>query len=207
MYLSFPIRLVSAPTESAHKDSGSADSFSEFTLFLFGSGLALFVALLGWSDQIRGMTNDSRDLERQFLQATGLEKKQFKDVINAKGPNEALKALTVVMRTGKLKNANSVQLLTVFKDWNRDWNHLEQITNQKYNLTIALTISFFLSGIATLYMNPKAGLAIGNFICSDELMILLCPFVLMAILIGMIIYIAARERALRKLLILISDMV
>src|SRR5579872_466092 len=30
------------------------ESFSEFTLFLFASALALFVALLGWSDQIRG---------------------------------------------------------------------------------------------------------------------------------------------------------
>ena len=42
-------------TSSLDDEQSKPEVFSELPLFLFGSGLALFVALLGWSDQIRGV--------------------------------------------------------------------------------------------------------------------------------------------------------
>lgn len=57
------------------------DSFAEPTLFLFGGGVALFVALLGWSDEIRGINKDTLDLEQKFLKATKIDRQIFSSVV------------------------------------------------------------------------------------------------------------------------------
>ena len=62
-------------------------------LFLFASALGLFVALLGWSDQIRGINKDTKELEARFLAETGSEKRDFLCVVKPKLPGEQLAAL------------------------------------------------------------------------------------------------------------------
>ncbi len=206
-YLCFPIPpRVSAP-EAPGQSNTETRSFSELTLFLFGSGLALFVALLGWSDQIRGIDKDTRELENTFLTATGVDKRQFMSVIKASTPQAELKALTVVMCSGKLRNPNYVQLLDIFKTWHEDWTHLQHVSSHKYNLTIALTIAFLLSGILSLHTDANRYIDFAGLLIREELLVLFCPVLLMGVLMGIIIYSSTKETALKDLLMKISDMV
>src|SRR5882762_4848259 len=136
LYVCCPSSTHSVPPESPQTTGTETHSFSEFTLFLFGSGVALFVALLGWSDQIRGFDKDTRELEKDFLTTTELDKQQFLSVIKAATSLDKLASLTAVMRSEKLKSADSVILLDIFKQWHEDWTHLQHVSNHKYNLTV-----------------------------------------------------------------------
>jgi hypothetical protein len=207
LYVSFPFQPKVAILEPQNPSYPERKSFSELTLFLFGSGVALFVGLLAWSDQIKGMDKDTRDLENNFLTVTKLDKKQFMSVVKAATPQEELKALTVVWRSNLLHSPNYVLLLGIFKTWYKDWEHLQSVGTYKYNFTVALTISFFLSGILSLHSNPNRFLAFWNLFVREELVILMCPVLIMSILMGMMIYSSSKEKTLRDLLIQISDMV
>lgn len=193
--------------ERSSSSGGDSRSFSELTLFLFGSGLALFVALLGWSDQIRGIDKDTRELERCFLAETGVDKKQLMSVIKASTRQAELKALTDVMCSGKLKHPDYVRLLDIFKQWHADWTHLQLVSMYKYNLTIGLTTSFFISGLISLHTYPNRYVDFADVLIREELLILLCPVLIMALLMVIIVYSSNKEKALRDLLIQISDMV
>ena len=206
-YLCFPFQPKVIIVDPPKQTDSAGRSFSELTLFLFGSGVALFVGLLAWSDQIKGMDKDTNALEGTFLTVTKLEKRQFMSVVKASTPQEELKALTAVWRTNLLVTPNYVVLLDIFKTWHEDWNHLQHVSSYKYNLTIALTISFFLSGILSLHSNPNRCIAFFSFLVREELLILMCPVLIMAVLMGMMIYSAIKEKDLRDLLIQISDMV
>lgn len=191
----------------APKSGTETHSFSEFTLFLFGSGVALFVALLGWSDQIRGFDKDTRELEKDFLITTELDKQQFLSVIKAATPLEKLASLTAVMRSEKLKSADNVVLLDIFKQWHEDWTHLQHVSNHKYNLTVTLTITFLFSGLLSLGTRADRFIAVCGHHIREELVLLLLPVILMSTLMGIIIYSSNKERALKELLMKISDMV
>jgi hypothetical protein len=209
LYVCCP-RSIHAAVEAEAPQKASAESahtFSEFTLFLFGSGLALFVALLGWSDQIRGFDKDTRELEKDFLNTTGLDKHQFLSVIKAATPLGQLASLTAVMRSEKLKSADSVILLAIFKKWHEDWTHLQHISNYKYNLTVLLTITFVTSGLLSLGARPNRFFSVCGHLIRAELVLLLLPVVLMSTLMGIIIYSSNKERALKDLLMKMSDMV
>lgn len=206
-YICFPFQPKIVILDPPKQAEASARSFSELTLFLFGSGVALFVGLLAWSDQIKGMDKDTRELESNFLSVTKLDKKQFLSVVKAPTPQAELKALTEVWRTNLLVKPNYVSLLGIFKDWYREWNHLQRVSSYRYNLTIALTITFFSSGILSLHSNPNRCLAFGHFFVREELLILLCPSLIMCILMGMMIYSTSKEKALKDSLIQISELV
>ena len=44
----------------------------DITTFLFGSAVALFIALLGWSEQIRTPHKETKELEQKFMEKKGI---------------------------------------------------------------------------------------------------------------------------------------
>lgn len=204
---SFLVLPKSPTASSANANDQGKESFSELTLFLFASGVALFVALAGWSDQIRGIDKDTRELERTFLAGTGVSKKSFLSVVKAASPDDELTALTAVMAGGTLQNVDSIRLLGIFKNWHKDWKHLESVADVKYTLTVALTFSFFLSGLISLFTSPRQQFVVRGFVVRDELLLLLCPVILMTVILGIVIYSGFKEKALRSLLTKMTDMV
>ena len=87
------------------------ESFSELTLFLFGSGFALFIALLGWSDRIRGIDKDTREMERLFMEDSGIHKRQFRCIVKPESPDQELEVLTELVNAGKIKTVDTVRLV------------------------------------------------------------------------------------------------
>jgi hypothetical protein len=130
------------------------ESFSQLTLFLFGGGLALFIALLAWSDQIRGIDQDIRELENRFLERTGIEKQTFLRIVKPKSPDDRAEALLEVVSAGRIKNKDSAEVLGIFTKWNKQWSWIERLSAGKYYVTILLTIVLFVVGIASLFTSP-----------------------------------------------------
>jgi hypothetical protein len=192
---------------SATPVSEARESFSELTLFLFASALALFVALLGWSDQIRGIDKDTKELEARFLAETGIEKRDFLCVVKPKLPAEQLAALAKLMNSGRIKSHVKVDLLAAFKAWNKEWSRLERLSVHKYNLAVALTLAFFIAGVTSLFTHPSGRVYLYLFTVRSEMLVLTLPLTLVAVLFGIIIYGSQRENALRALLDSIADKV
>ncbi len=197
----------SPAVSSASVTDEPKQSFSELTLFLFASALALFVALLGWSDQIRGINKDTKELEERFLSETGIAKRDFLCVVKPKVQGEQLAALAKLMKSGNIQSHVNVDLLSAFKSWNKEWSRLEKLSSIKYYLAIALTVAFFLAGVISLFTRPGDKASLHYFAIRAELLVLTMPLALVAALLCIIICESRRENALRVFLESIDDRV
>jgi len=181
------------------------ESFSALTLFLFGSALAMFVALLGWSDQIRGISKDTKELENRFLAETGIAKRDFLSVAKPKLQGEQLAALTRLLKSGRIQSHTKVDLLATFRDWNRQWSRLERLSARKYLLAVALTLALFLAGIISLFTHPSDKVHLHFLTVRTEMLVLTVPMILVGVLLCIIIHASRRESELRALLESIED--
>jgi hypothetical protein len=185
----------------------SKELFSQLTLFFFGSAIGFFIALLAWSDQIRGIDQDIRGLEARFLESTGIEKQTFLRIVKPKSADDRGEALLEVVSGGRIKNKTGAELLQIFTKWHKQWSWIEILAGSKYYVTIALTTLLFLMGFASLYTNPGMTFVVFSTPRAVERLILIPPGLLIGLLLIIIICIAEREHALRSLLKSVSDMV
>jgi hypothetical protein len=183
------------------------ESFSQLTLFLFGSGTAFFIALLAWSDQIRGINQDIREMELRFLKGTGIEKQTFLRIVKPESPDDRGSALLEVVSSGSIKNKDSAEVLKIFTKWNKEWTGIECLSTWKYYMTIALTIMLFVVGIASLITNSSQYIELSSIQFKVEMLLLIPVAILVTIILIIIICIAKRESGLRSLLKSVSDMV
>lgn len=181
--------------------------FSELSLFLFGSGLALFIALLGWSDQIRSTTRETRDLEKRFLEQHGIHVSELAPVIRPKNPNEQLEALTKLITRDKIKTRSAAQALPLFQQWNEKLTTLEKYYSIKYDLTIVLTICLFVAGIVSLLITPWSRLVIFGYSLHPEIAVLLIPMSVLVVIMAIIIIADFKEKAFHRLLQSLLDKV
>ncbi|MCK4497164.1 MAG: hypothetical protein KAU24_03155, partial [Candidatus Aenigmarchaeota archaeon] len=121
---------------------------SEITLFLLGSGVALFIALLGWSEQIRNPQKETGDLEKKFKDKFNLKsdltpivRNTYNTVKKSITTNllDEVKAITRVLGSKKLKNPKDISLLEKFREANEIVEPLEKFYACKYRWTIYLT--------------------------------------------------------------------
>jgi hypothetical protein len=183
------------------------ESLSQLTLFLFGGGLAIFIALLAWSDQIRGIDKDTKELEQRFLEHTGIEKRHFLRIVKPESPDDRGLALTEVLTAGRIKSRDSAEVLRIFTTWNREWSRIVCLSAWKYYLTITLALVFFLAGIGSLFTDPTRQVPLIFITARVEMVILVIPAIVVASLLVILVCIAVRENALRSLLNSVSDMV
>lgn len=207
---SAPAPDIVSSTKETPASTEVKGSFSELTLFLFASGLALFVALLGWSDQIRAIDKDTKEMESSFLEDTGMKKRDFLRIIKPESADQQLEALTEMVNAGKFKTRDSVQLLHKFTkwqcEWSKGWPYLERLTAWKYNLTITLTVALLIAGTVSLFTTPTEKLRLCGVHVRIEMLVLMVPMTIVAILLVIIICIAKREKALRALLNSMADL-
>lgn len=194
-------------TPASSPSTEPKESFSQLALFLFASGLALFIALLAWSDQIRGIDKDTKELEQRFLEKTGIDKRAFLDIVKPESTDNQLIALTQVVTAGRIKTKDTVEVLRTFTEWHNEWLRIERLYTWKYNLTIALTITLFLAGISSMFITPTQQVRLYIVSVRAEMVVLVLPMTLIGLLLGIIICSAYREKGLRSLLDLMSDRV
>jgi hypothetical protein len=201
-----PTQSGTPGTPASSSSEEPKEAFSQLTLFLFASGLALFIALLGWSDQIRGIDQDTRELEQRFLMETGINKRNFLDIVKPESPDDQLVALTQAVNDGQITTKVSVEVLRSFTTYVSQWARLEGLSALKYNMTIALTIALFAAGTASLFTNPTQHIQL-VISFRVEMIVLVLPMTLIGLLLIIIIWSAREEKALRSLLNAMSDRV
>lgn len=199
-------QTVAAVASESSTPTEPKESFSQLTLFLFASGLGLFIALLGWSDQIRGIDRDTRELEERFLKKTGIDRRDFLDVVKPESAEDQLQVLTEIVQDGRLKTTAAAEVLRTFATtWNTQWASIEKLSEWKYKLTIVLTLLLFATGIASLFTTPTQKVPVVSV--RAEMVLIILPMMLIGLLLIIIICSARQEKALRTLLNSMSDMV
>jgi hypothetical protein len=170
--------------------------------------LALFIALLGWSDQIRGFDNDTKELEQRFLGKTRIKKRDFLDIVRPKSPDDQLAAFARVDSEGRVDNEETIEVLRTFAEkLHQPWSRVERLSSWKYKLTIALTIILFLTGIISLFTNPAQQVPLHVVSVRSEVIILILPVLLIGLLLVIIIRSARWERDVRSILQSMADKV
>jgi hypothetical protein len=187
-----------AASIEARTGAPEATSFSDTSAFLLGSGLALLIALLAWGEQIRAITRDTRDLERDFLQATGLTRAQLSALLQARNDDDRLIAFNNLMASGKLTSASQVEILPLFERWRSLGTELRSLQSRKYWLTIALTVVFLGTGML-------AALAPGRLVSLPLLLVF--PGILVFILLVTVVSAGRVEQRLNALLMQIAEKV
>lgn len=121
---------------------------------LFGAAFAFLLALLGWSDQIRGVQERTRSQERDLLNAHKISWRVLRQVIRPSegpSPKDQLLAVLGLVHQGFLKDQDDVALLELFKKVDATRAGLERAYDVRYWLIYACTVQLFLSGIAALF--------------------------------------------------------
>jgi hypothetical protein len=199
--------VVRPEQDQTEEEPAANQIFSDFTLFLFASGLALFVALLGWSDQIRGINQDTRELETRFLATTQINRQDFLSVVKPNSPDDQLTALTQIMVSGKAATDAAVEVLRIFNQWHKGWTQLEKLATYKYRLTVILTCGMFVAGFLSLFENPQARIYFLPFHPRTDLIILLVPMATLLAILILIIIANYKEEYFRKLLNMLLEKV
>jgi len=136
--------------------SSSAASSNPLATFFLATAVALFIALLGWGDQIRTPQKESKQLEKEFMEKHGIDWEDLRYIIR-KGekvtPGKKMMALTNLMKKRKLKTKGIAEHSDCLKELDIAKVNIEKINLSKYNLTVYLTILFFIFGIISIILN------------------------------------------------------
>ena len=173
--------------------SPTREDFSQLTVLLLASAVALFIALLAWSDQIKGIDKDIRDLETKFQDRTGIERQVFVRIVEPISADDRGAALLEVMTNNRIQVKVQADVLKICTRWHKQWKSITALSAWKYYLTIGLTFTLFVCGAISVFMST--------------MLLLAFPAVLVASLFVILICIAERERSLRSLLKSVSDKV
>jgi len=185
-------------TAISDKDALHAGPLPDTSAFFFGGGLALLIALLAWGEQIRAITRDTRDLERDFLQITGLTRAELNALLQAENDNDRLVAFTNIMGSGKLTTAPQVEILPLFERWKALGTKLQWLQSRKYWLTILITVVFLATGVLdAVVQDPPVSL----------LLLLILPGLSVLILLAVVIAAGIVEQRLNALLLRIAEKV
>jgi hypothetical protein len=207
---SAPTSSPSAPTATATAeaaDSAITDtSSSDISLFLIGSGFALFVALLAWSEQIQSMKKDTRDLEAKFISSTTVDKRVFFSLMKSADPEDQLDALTQLLASSKLRTVPDVKVLGLFRTWYSQSQRLERYYLWKYRLTVGLTLFLFGGGVTTQVVSDVS-LSLFSWKTTLPLAIAASSLLLILIVLAVVLAINSKERRFHELLAQISETV
>lgn len=196
-----------AATTPAPLQQGETSEGSDIALFLIGSGFALFIALLAWSEQIQSMKKDTRDLEAKFLSSTALDKFAFLSLMKSTNPDDQFDALSELLISAKLRHAFDVEALGLFRRWHTQSQDLEHLYLWKYRLTVLLTTFLFLAGSLTWTLTAAYSMRIGRFDVHLETFFAGSAVLLVLLVLVIVLLINQRERRFHELLTSISEKV
>lgn len=131
--------------------------------FFFGAGLAFFIALLAWGDDIRRPQNQIQEIEKEFRISFKLKKKEIKSLARDSskvGFLDKMSTLIALGKSGKLK-VDELPLLNEMENLNKHKRELETIYNQRYFSVIVLTVFCLISGALSYFNGSESFLGLG----------------------------------------------
>lgn len=119
-------------------------------MLLLGGSLALLVALLAWSDNIRSLTHHTRALRREFLDRHKIDRAKFRNALGADGSDVMLQAISGLIFSGALESKETSAALNLFQKWKPLEDEVKRLGDAKYHLTITLMASLAFTGLIEL---------------------------------------------------------
>lgn len=172
----------------------------DLSLLLLGSGFALYVALLAWSDQIQSLRRDTRELQSKFVTATKIDGHRFIDFLETKDPDRQIELLNVLLQSAELNKPANAEVVGQFLRWDAASTELARLSLWKYRLTVCLTLYLLVAGVIGVVtsllhwpLSPEADMWLA---AGAALLIFLG--------VGVVIHWNARERAFHDLVGAIS---
>lgn len=126
------------------------------TEFLLGGAIAFLLALLGWSDQIRGIQEKTRQHEREFLRAyrAKLSWRDLRAIVRPSEestPEERLLGVLRLLNKGGLQDGSHVSLLREFEALDRIREELEKAYTIRYWAISATVLEMLAAGSLSVY--------------------------------------------------------
>lgn len=165
---------------------------------LFGSAIALLIALLAWSDQIRGLHKETLEAESTLLTVRGINWKIIKRLLRKKEePDVILAELNNMLNKGSSQNLNDLQIILNFRKLDHRLQYLELLNDLKYYLVIVLTALFFISGIILPNIKECSSFFIFKWkIFYSSLPLIVC-MIFCGALLAFLVYLSIIERKYR----------
>jgi hypothetical protein len=173
--------------------------------FFLGGGLAVLLALVGWSDQIKGSQDASRHRERDFLKSTGSNWQDLRALIRPSEdptPEEKLASVLRILGQGGLKDHVDVQLIAQFDEADRVRTALSALYSQRFWYVFGLAGQMITAGVTLSYRSGS--LAHGIAITWEGICVAIWVFLVGSVFIDTF-KIAQKEEAFRRALGSIED--
>lgn len=166
---------------------------------MIGTGIALLLALIGWSEQIRSLHRETLEAEKEFSKKRNMEWSHVRKIIRGTAPaKEKILALNKLLREKSVKRIEDIQIINQFYELDKKRIELDKLSNVKYRLILALTFLFFTAGIINYFIESCIRLKIlGLHIPLEFIPIMACILFSMGILC-FVIYLNNNDREYRK---------
>jgi len=153
--------------------------------FLIGAGVALLLALLAWSDQIKNLHNETLDLEKDFSENRKLRLRKIRTITRAESSvSKRITAINNLLQNSELKEKEDVQIIERLIALDSDRFKLERQYKIKYHLVIILTYLFLIAGIVNYFIDDTSSFQVCTIVILTEFIsILVCVVFLIAVLL------------------------
>jgi uncharacterized membrane protein len=142
---------------------------------LIGAGFALLIALLAWSDQILSLHKETIEAEDTLEKKRSLNWRIIKVLLRKKPEPELILATLNEMLTKESEDSlEDIQIIQTFINLDEKAKGLRFLNKVKYILVVILTFSFFIGGVATLFINSSSTFNIFGFTINHNII----PFVI-----------------------------
>jgi hypothetical protein len=178
------LRAGPTPTPASSGSNNNSDKALDLPLFLLGSGFALFIGLLAWADQIRGVTKDTHDVLERYLQRVKVPYDLFKEYQRAK-PENQLMVFMKIARAADFQTGEDVKAVERFNKWISLLDRLTSMVRRKFWVSLFLMVSLMVSGAAAALFTDRSALSV----C----LILLAPATLFAFVVVLMFQIGRDE--------------
>ena len=120
--------------------------------FLFASGFAVLVVLVGWASQITSRSKEARDLETEFLKKARVKRDDYKKIINETGATEESFSALVDFLYSKKGKDEDVEIFERLKSIKEDLETLEKKYAFRFLNLLFMSFSFFMTGSIALFL-------------------------------------------------------
>jgi len=124
--------------------------------FFLGTGIALLIALIGWSEKFSGPSKEIMELERKFISQFELKKKKVLPALRAAKEKftfmEQIDSIIEIAENEKLEGKD-IHTIEMIEDLNGRRRLLEAGYNGRYLIVISLILMCFSFGSVVLYFS------------------------------------------------------
>jgi hypothetical protein len=124
--------------------------------FLIGTGIALLMVLIGWSEQIGNLHKDTMEVEKEFSNDRKVKWSKIRPLIRSNStPEQKLKALNIIVEESNFQDTKDIDIMGKLSELDEKRCQLESLYNIKYILILCLTSLFFISGTINYFISAS----------------------------------------------------